>query len=84
MDLRAVDIFPALIDDATIGQRPRGVILFEVGGKHLDVVAGGVAAMQGGDLGEPAIHPAFAAAGDEYDISVGQDARFEVIPRTVC
>ena len=83
VDLGAVDVLPALIEDAAIGKWPGGIFLFEVGGNELDIATVGVAAVEGGDLGEPAIDPAFAAAGDKHDAAVWQLAWFEVIPRAV-
>ena len=83
VNLRAVDVFPPLIENASVGQRPRGVVLLEVGGQQFDVAPVAVAAVEGGHLGEPAIDPTLAAAGDEDDAAVGQVAGLEIIPRAV-
>ena len=64
--------------------RPSGkghgrVVLFVVAGERPHVRAVGVAAVQHGDLGEPAVDPAFAAGGDKDDVAVGEIRRLEVI-----
>jgi hypothetical protein len=79
VDLGSVDIFPALIQDAAVGQRPRRVVVFHIGRQRAEVSAVGVAAVQHGDLGQPALDPALAAAGDEHDAVVGQIGRFDVV-----
>jgi hypothetical protein len=58
VNLAAVHVFPARVEDASVGQRPRGVVVLVVAGERADVCAVGVAAMQHGDLREPAIDPA--------------------------
>ena len=79
MNLAAVHIFPARVEDASVGQRPGRVVVFVVAGERADVRAVGVAAMQHGDLREPAVHPALAPAADEDDAAVGKVGGFNVV-----
>src|SRR5512136_497799 len=64
VDLAAINVFPARVEQAAIGQRPRGVVLFVVAGDGAEVLAVGVASVHDGDLGEPAVDPALAAGRD--------------------
>jgi hypothetical protein len=57
--------------------------MFVVAGNRADVLPVSVAAMQHGDLGEPAVHPTLAARGDENNPAIGQIAGFDVVERTV-
>ena len=65
--------------DAPVGQRPRRVVVLVVAGECADVWAVSVAAMQHRDLREPAVDPAFAAAGDEHDAAVRQVGWLNVV-----
>ena len=81
--LIAVDILPAHVQHAAVGQHPRRVFLFGVVGEHADVAAVGVAAVQRGHLGPPARHEPMAAAGAEDDAAVGRVDRLDVVVRSV-
>ena len=83
MHLAAVDVFPAGIEDASVGQRPRRVVVLDVAGELADVLALAVAAVQHRHLGQPAVHPAFAAARNEHDAAIGQVAGLDVVPGAV-
>ena len=83
VDLAAIHVFPARVEQAAIGQRPGGIVLLVVAGDGADVLAAGVAAIQDGDLREPAVHPALAARGDEDDVAVGQVGGLDVVVRAV-
>ena len=79
MDLAAIDVFPARVEHAAVGQRPGRVVLFVVAGDGADVLAVGVAPVHDGDLREPAVDPALAAGGDEDDVAVGQVGGLDVV-----
>ncbi len=79
VDLAAIDVFPARIEDAAIGQRPGCVILLVVAGDGADVPAIGVATVQDGDLRKPAVDPALAARRDENDVAVGKVGGLDII-----
>ena len=83
LDLAAVDVFPAGVEDAAVGQHPGRVVVLGVGRDALDVRAVGVAAVEDADLGHPAVDPAVAAGGDEDDVAVGQVGGLEVVVRAV-
>ena len=53
--------------------------MLQVGGELADVPAVGVAAVDIGHLGHPAVDPAAAPCGDEHDAAVGQPARLDVV-----
>src|ERR1035437_3121152 len=83
VDLAGIHVFPARVEDATVGQRPGGVVLVVVAGEETDVLAVGVATVQDGDLREPAVDPALAAGGDEDDVAVGQVGGLDIVVRAV-
>ena len=80
--LAAVHVFPAGVENATVGQRPGRIVLLVVAGERAKVRAIGVATMQHGDLGEPAVDPAFATAAHENDPAIGQVGGLEVVVRS--
>ena len=77
--LRTVDVFPSLIQQASVGQRPRRVVVLEIRRNGADVRTVCVAAVQHGHLGQPALDPTIAAAGYEDDPVVGQVTGLEVV-----
>ena len=79
VDLAAIHVFPARVEDAAVGQRPGRVVLLVVAGDGADVLAVGVAAVQDGHLRQPAVDPALAAGGDEDDVAVGQVGGLDVV-----
>ena len=79
VDLAAIHVFPARVEEAAVGQRPGGVVVFVVAGDGADVAAVGVAAVHDRDLGEPAVDPALAARGDEDDVAVRQIGGLDIV-----
>ena len=79
VDLRAIDVFPAGVEDSPVGQHPGRVVLLEVRRELAEVAAVGVAAVEIGHLGQPAVDPAPAAGGNENDAAVGQEAGLDVV-----
>ncbi|OHB83391.1 MAG: hypothetical protein A2V98_12470 [Planctomycetes bacterium RBG_16_64_12] len=79
VDLAAVDVLPALIDEPSVGQGPRRVVVLQVGGDRVDVLPVGTAAVHHRHFRQPALHPTLAAAGDEHDVAVGQIGRLDVV-----
>ncbi len=78
-DLGAIDVFPAGVEESSVGEDGGGVVVLGVCGDWSEVFAVGVAAVQDGDLGIPAIDPAFAAGGAEDDIAIGQVGWLDVV-----
>jgi hypothetical protein len=81
--LAAVHVFPPLVEDAAIGQGPRGVLVLHVGREPTDVSSIRVATVEHGHLGNVARHPPLAAAGGEDDVAVGEIRRLDVVVRAV-
>ena len=79
MDLRAVDVLPAHVQDAAVGQDPGRVIVVVVAGQHPQVGTIGVATVQRGHPAVPAIDKPPAAAGAEHDPAVRQVSRLDVV-----
>ena len=75
---RLVHIFPAGIEDASIGQDAGREIVQHIGGQADNVRAVGLHAMKHTDRAGIAVHPLIAASRDERDTAVGQAARIEV------
>ena len=72
LDLAAIDIFPAGIEQTSVGQRPGRVVVLGVGRDQPDVVAVTVAAVNDAHLGFPAVDPALAAGGNKGQAAVRQ------------
>ena len=83
MDLRAVDVFPSRVKDPAVGERPRRVVVLQVGGELTDVLAVGIAAIDGGHLSQPALNPAAGPRGNKHDAAVRQVARLDVVVNSV-
>ncbi len=83
LDVAAINVFPAGIEDATVGQDPGSVVLPRVEGEAADVAAVDFAAVDGAHLRHPAGHPTAAAGGDEGDAAIGQVGRLIIVVRPV-
>ena len=77
--LAAVHVFPAHVEDASVGQDPRRVVVFRICGQHPNAGAVGLHPVDRGHLRHPAVHPATAARGHEHDVSVRQPRGLEVV-----
>jgi len=79
VDLAAVHVLPAHVQDAAVGQDPRGVVVVVVGREHSDVRAVAVAAIERRDAGIPAVDEPSASARAEDDAAVGAVGRLDIV-----
>lgn len=82
LDLAPVHVLPARVQDPSIGQHGRSVVVFRIVRNSLNVAAIGVAPMQHTDLRLPAIDPALAASRNKNNAAVRQVAGLVVIKLT--
>jgi hypothetical protein len=82
-DRVAIDVFPAGVQHAAVGQDGGRILGEGAGGQHPDTVAVRAAPVEHGRLGEEAADPAIAAAGTEHDVAIGQVRRLDIVERPV-
>jgi len=56
-DAAAVNVFPSLINDPSIGQRPGGVVVLDVGGNRFNVLSNTITDVKNGNLRVPSRDP---------------------------
>ena len=79
MDLAAIDVFPAHVEDAAVGQHPGRVVVVVVAGEHADVLAVAVAAVERRHASVPAVDEPPASRRAEDDAAVGAVGRLDVV-----